>query len=329
MSVKKLISILFLLVVIVSCDEPTKNVEVVKSENYKQKSPTFNSDSAYSFLKTQVDFGPRVPGTIAHQKCADYFTSKLNSYQLKVYNQGGSVTTYDGKTFQLKNIIASYNPEAQNRILLLTHWDCRPMADEDVVDVNKPIDGADDGGSGSAVLLEIARQISNAKLDIGVDFFFSDLEDYGQPNNSTLAKMENSWCLGTQYWAANPHVPNYKASYGILLDMVGAKDAVFPKEGTSMFYAAGVQEKVWQTAAKLGFANEFVYAEMGQTTDDHLYVNRNANIPCIDIVHMNPETGTYGNHHHKHSDNINIIDKKTLQMVGQVVMEVLWQEGKK
>lgn len=312
-----------------SCNSPiNKPVEEALPQAFVQKSPTFNTDSAYLYITKQLSYGPRVPGSIAHATCANYFTDKLKSYNLKVIQNGSSATTFDGKTFKIKNIIASFNPEAKTRILLLTHWDSRPFADEDISDTNKPIDGADDGASGSAVLLEIARQISNSKLDIGVDFFFSDLEDYGQPNDSQLPKMQDSWCLGTQYWAANPHVPNYTAKYGILLDMVGASNAIFPKEGTSLYYAAGVQENVWQLASQMGFSNRFINAEMGQTTDDHLYVNKNANIPCIDIVHMSPETGTYGTHHHKHSDNISIIDKSTLKMVGQVVMEVLWREGK-
>jgi glutaminyl-peptide cyclotransferase len=327
----RLILTLFSLLIIAcaNVDKKTNENSVASEETFKQLSPAFNADSAYAYVKKQVDFGPRVPGTKAHAQCAAFFVQKLKSFQLEVQQQGGSVTTYNGKTFQLKNIIASYKPEAQTRILLLSHWDSRPIADEDITDTDQPIDGADDGGSSSAVLLELARQISASNLNIGVDFFFSDLEDYGQPNNSVSIKMPDSWCLGTQYWTAHPHKANYTAKYGILLDMVGAKGAIFPKEGTSMFYAAGVQENIWQIAAKMGYANSFIYAEMGQTTDDHLYVNKNANIPCVDIVHMDPQTGTYGTHHHRHSDNMSIIDKTTMKMVGQVVMEVLWQEGKK
>jgi len=324
---KNIFIICLFFIVFIACNQPIKvEVDDRPQPTFKAISPAFNQDSAYAYLQAQVNFGPRVPGSIAHAKCATYFTQKLNSFGLKVITQSGGVSTFDGKTFQLKNIIASYNPDAKKRILLLTHWDCRPFADEDIVDIEKPIDGADDGASGSATLLEIARNISASKLNIGVDFFFSDLEDYGQPNNSALPKMQDSWCLGTQYWAAHPHTPNYKAQYGVLLDMVGAKNAVFPKEGTSLFYAAGVQDNVWQMASNLGYSSYFVYSETGQTTDDHLYVNKIANIPCIDIVHMNPETGTYGTHHHKHADNISIIDKNTLKMVGQTVMEVLWRE---
>lgn len=323
-----LFNLLVLQLFFLGCDNNNNTEKKVENSNevFERKSPDFNADSAYTFLKTQVDFGPRIPGSKAHESCANFFVKKLESYNLTVVQQKANITTFDSKTQSLRNIIASYKPELKTRILLLAHWDSRPFADEDTVEQNKPIDGADDGASGSAVLLEIARQISTSKLNIGVDFFFSDLEDYGQPEDSQFPKMQDSWCLGTQYWAANKHIPNYTAKYGILLDMVGAKNAIFPREGTSIYYAAGVQETVWQIAANLGYANKFVDAQMGQTTDDHLYVNRNANIPCIDIVHMNPTTGTYGEHHHKHSDKIAIIDKQTLKMVGQVVLEVLWRE---
>jgi glutaminyl-peptide cyclotransferase len=308
-----------------SCNNDKKNENKAEEEkSFVQKSPSFNEDSCYSFLEKQVSFGPRVPGTAAHKKCGDYLSNQLKNYGLKIYTQHAPVTTYNKKTFNLYNIIGSYNPDLKNRVLLLAHWDCRPFADEDVIDTDKPIDGADDGASGVAVLLEVARQLQLKKPEIGIDIFFSDLEDYGTPNGSGES-MPDSWCLGTQYWAKHPHVAGYTAKYGILLDMVGAKGAVFPVEGTSLYYAPAVVDNVWQNAANLGYSNYFVSAQMGRTTDDHVYVNEIAKIPCIDIVHMNPSTGTYGTHHHKHSDNLTIIDKGTLKMVGQVVLETIWQ----
>lgn len=290
------------------------------------KAPAFNQDSAYYWVQKQVEFGPRVPGTKAHANCAAFIENTLKSYGLSVVVQSAPVKTYDGKTFTLKNIIASYKPEFQKRVLLLTHWDSRPIADNDTKDENKAIDGADDGASGVAVLLEIARQLSKADLKTGVDLFFSDLEDYGQPNESDLPKMEDSWCLGTQYWAKNTHVPSYSANYGILLDMVGAKGAIFPREGTGTHFAPDVVNKVWSIARNIGYGSYFTDDETGSTTDDHLYVNTLAKIPCIDIVHMSPLTGTYGEHHHTHKDKLDIIDKNTLKVVGQTVLEVLYQE---
>lgn len=309
-------------------NESTKTPEeiVQKPVIFVPKAPSFNEDSAYHWIQKQVAFGPRVPGSKAHANCAAFIEKTLKDFGLTVVVQSAPISTYDGKIFNLKNIIASYKPDFQKRVLLLAHWDSRPIADNDTKDENKAIDGADDGGSGVAVLLEIARQLSKADLKVGVDLFFSDLEDYGQPEDSDKPKMQDSWCLGTQYWAKSPHVLGYTANYGILLDMVGAKGAVFPREGTGTYFAPDIVNKVWNIAKNIGYGSYFTDDKTGSTTDDHLYVNTIAKIPCIDIVHMSPITGTYGEHHHTHKDNIDIIDKNTLKIVGQTLMEVLWQE---
>jgi glutaminyl-peptide cyclotransferase len=314
-----------------ACNNPSENneTEIKNTENknaFVLKAPAFNEDSAYFWVKKQVEFGPRVPGSKAHAYCAEFLERTLKGFGLQVMVQSAPVTTYDGKVFMIKNIIASYKPDFQKRVLLLAHWDSRPIADNDTKDEDKAIDGADDGASGVAVLLELARQVSKADLKTGVDFFFSDLEDYGQPDDSDKPKMQDSWCLGTQYWAKNLHVPGYTANYGILFDMVGAKGAVFPREGTSKYFAPDVVNNVWSIANKLGYSSYFINDHTGNTTDDHLYVNTIAKIPCIDIVHMNPVTGSYGEHHHTHKDNIDIIDKSILKVVGQTVLEVLFQE---
>ena len=286
--------------------------------------PVFNEDSAYSFVKAQVDFGPRIPGTKSHEKCADYLRAKLKSYGWDVQVQTGAVTTYDGKKFNLKNIIASYKPEINDRILLMSHWDSRPFADQDSVNKDKPFDSADDGPSGVGVILEIARQFSISKPDVGIDILFDDLEDYGKENDNG----ENTWCLGTQYWARNPHKPGYVAQYGILLDMVGSKGATFPREGVSNEYAPYVMKKIWNKAAHLGYSNYFIFQDVGAITDDNYYVISGANIPCVDIVNMVPPN-SFGAHHHRHSDNMNVIDKNTLKAVGQTILEVVWEEQKK
>ena len=307
----------------------SNNIEQPKIENPKTETslppaPVFNEDSAYSFVKTQVDFGPRIPGTKPHEKCAEYLFSKLKSYGWDALIQNGNVMTYDKKKFNLKNIIASYKPEIANRILLMSHWDSRPFADADSVNPNKSFDSADDGPSGVGVILEIARQLSIAKPEIGIDILFDDLEDYGKEHDD-----ENTWCLGTQYWAKNPHKSGYVAQYGILLDMVGSKNATFPREGLSNEYAPYVVKKIWNKAAHLGYSNYFVFQDIHGITDDHYYIINDANIPCVDIVNWDFQIGNFGAHHHRHSDNMNIIDKNTLRAVGQTVLEVLWEEQKK
>jgi Zn-dependent M28 family amino/carboxypeptidase len=282
--------------------------------------PVFNADSAYSFIKAQVDFGPRVPGTPAHAKCADYLVKKLQGYGFNVTVQNGTVRTYDKKQFNLKNIIAVFNPGAQSRIMLASHWDTRHISESDTKDKDKPNDGANDGASGVGVAMEIARQVQASNPSIGIDIIYFDLEDYGTSGD------ENSWCLGSRYWSKNLHTPNYSANFGILMDMVGGPNAMFPKEAISMSYAPDVVNKVWNTASYLGYGNYFVAQERNFIgSDDHVPVNE-AGIKCIDIIEYNQVTGGFADYHHTHKDNMDMIDKNTLKAVGQTLLEVIYNE---
>jgi glutaminyl-peptide cyclotransferase len=295
---------------------------------------TFNADSAYFFIQKQVDFGPRVPNTPAHVQCGDYMVNTLKKYGFEVTEQRFSPKTYYGKTLKARNIIGSFNPNASKRILLAAHWDARPQSDKDATVKNKTFDAANDGGSGVGILLEIARAIHVAKTkpNIGVDIIFFDAEDDGEKNDMDAVKLPKDlttwWCLGSQYWASNLHKPGYSAYYGILLDMAGAKDATFPKEGYSMQLANTITNNLWQTAANLGHSKFFIEAEGGGITDDHLPVNTVAKIPMIDILHQEIGTEkTFGAYHHTQDDNMQVIDKETLRAVGETVMQVLFQEG--
>lgn len=291
--------------------------------------PAFNADSAFGFVKGQVDFGPRIPNTKAHTNCGNWLVAQLKKYGCQVTEQTFKATTFDGTTLNARNIIGSINPQANKRILLAAHWDTRPFADKDTGEFkDKKFDGADDGASGVGVLLEIARtlQANAQKPNVGVDIIFFDAEDWGEKHTMTPSQHKLFWCLGSQYWAKNPHKVGYRADYGILLDMVGAKGAIFPKEGTSMMYASGIVENVWQIAQRLGYDNLFNYQQSGGLTDDHTPVNETAKIPMIDIVNLNPMTGDFGSYHHRHTDNLANIDRNTLKAVGQVVVQVLYQE---
>ena len=290
--------------------------------------PVFNQDSAYAFVERQVRFGPRVPNTEAHKACAHYLASELERFGAKLYVQETVLTAYNGDRLQASNIIGAFNPEETNRIMLFAHWDSRPYSDQDP-DVNnhyKPIDGADDGASGVGVLLEIARQINLNKIGKGIDIIFFDAEDYGVPSFLN-DYSENSWCLGAQFWAKNPHVPNYKAEYGILLDMVGSKNATFFKEPTSVQYAAPVVEKVWSTARNLGYGKFFVNASGTPIIDDHEYVIKGRGIPCIDIINLDSSTRHgFGRYWHTQQDTMDNIDRETLKAVGQTVLEVIYKD---
>lgn len=304
-----------------------------KSSNQKEeivKAPDFDADSAYNYVKAQVDFGPRVPNTKEHKNCGEYLAGKLASLGAKVTNQYADLIAYDGSLLKGRNIIGSYNPETKKRVLLFAHWDTRPWADNDK-DESKhhtPILGANDGASGVGVLLEIARQINKKAPSIGVDIIFFDAEDYGTPEFYKGEHKEESWCLGTQYWANNPHVEGYNARFGILLDMVGGKGATFYKEGYSKQFAEPIVKKVWSKASSLGYNSYFINEDGGLVTDDHLFVNRIARIPCIDIIptDMSSQEGGFGAFWHTTDDNMNIIDRSTLKAVGQTVLEVLYNE---
>ncbi len=320
------IYIILAVALITSCGEEKK--EVKKEDAVVEKKvevPSFNEDSAYAYVAKQVSFGPRVPGTKAHAKCADWLQAELKKYGGSVYVQSGEVTTFDGKKFQLKNIIASFNVKAAKRILLAAHWDTRPFADQDDENKNNAIDGANDGGSGVGVLLEIARQMQMKNTDVGVDIILFDIEDYGQPEISAYKQMQDSYCLGSQYWAKNPPIPNYKPMFGILLDMVGGENAVFMQEEISRVYAPQILEKVWAAAAQAGYSSYFSYQASPAIVDDHYYVNTLANIPMIDIIHRD-ETSASGfwKHWHTNEDKLDKIDKKSLKAAGQAVMQTIY-----
>ena len=290
--------------------------------------PSFNADSAYEYVKVQCDFGPRVPNTQEHAACADWLFNKLTEFSEHTIIQNAKSRAFDGTVLDGKNIICSFNPKANKRILLCAHWDSRPFADHDKnpENHNKPITGANDGASGVGVLIEIARQLKAKPLSIGIDIILFDIEDYGEPQGMQTNK-ENTWALGSQYWAQNPHKQSYYANYGILLDMVGAKNAKFTMEGTSMFYAPDILKKVWEKAHRIGYSNYFLYKETNQILDDHLYINQIIRIPTIDIIQYDENTDSgFFEHWHTVNDNFDVIDKSTLKAVGQTVLTVIYEE---
>lgn len=317
-----------LLLFLFSCTQEKKKPETTETKPERIISvPSFNSDTAYAYVKTQVEFGPRVPGTKAHAACAEFMISQLTKFADSVIVQQGTVTGFDKKKLEFKNIIAQFSPQQKRRVLLCAHWDTRPWAEQDAIRKGEPNDGASDGASGVAVLLEIARQLKQSKPAIGIDIIMLDAEDYGQPDDSPFERVQDSYALGAQYWAKNPHVPGYYAEYGILLDMVGARNAVFVQERYSLQYAPSVVKKIWDAANQIGYSDYFPFREGGLVTDDHYYINTIANIPTIDIIQFDSATRSgFGSYWHTHQDNMSIIDANTLKAVGQTVMQVIYSE---
>lgn len=280
--------------------------------------PSFSADSAYRYVETQVEFGPRVPNTDAHRNAGDWLVGELKRHGAEVIEQKMRLKAFDGTVLDSRNILGRYNPEAGERLLLLAHWDCRPWADEDPDEGKRrqPVDGANDGASGVGVLLEIARQLQIEAPKKGVDILFVDAEDWGAEGD------DESWALGAKYFAEHPPVKGYSATEGILLDMVGGENARFHREYFSERSAPGLNSSVWSLANELGYGDRFVNQMGGAITDDHIEMIE-AGIPTIDIIEYNRSGGGFNPRWHTTSDTMEGISKGTLGVVGETVMAYL------
>lgn len=307
-----------------SSDRPSASSHV---ENFWKSAPQFSADSAYHYIQYQVNLGSRVPGSKAHERCVEYLKSFFEKQGCVVELQKFTATTYDQKQWIGTNVIARYKPDLKHRILLCAHYDSRPFADRDIEkNKQKPIPGANDGASGVAVLMSIAQSITQLPLkNIGIDFVCFDLEDYGNPGGDS-----QTWCLGSQYWAKNLPVGSIKPQEGILLDMVADTHAIFPKEALSIQYHPVLVHEIWSIAQKAGYSNYFIdQTTNNELTDDHLFINTYAGIPCIDIVHYNPQKSDFFEHHHRLSDDMQHISKHTLKAVGQTLIYYLYKQEEK
>lgn len=291
--------------------------------------PTFNADSAYRYCAEQCAFGPRTMNSEAHDRCGRWIADKFKEFGFGVVEQKTTLTGYDGTRLSATNIIASHKPELDDRVLVCAHWDSRPWADNDPDEANwrKPVMAANDGASGVAVMLELARLIQQAdSIGLGIDFICFDAEDWGLPQWSEEETDGSSWALGSAYWAQNLHKAGYRARFGILLDMVGGQGAQFYQEGVSLRYARSVVDMVWKAARAVGYGSYFPLQEGGMITDDHVNINQWANIPTIDIIPYYPDCpqSSFGPTWHTVNDDMDHIDKGTLQAVGQTLVQVIY-----
>ncbi|MGK0137138.1 MAG: glutaminyl-peptide cyclotransferase [Algoriphagus sp.] len=294
--------------------------------------PDFDSEAAFLKVKKQLDFGVRVPNTKGHVSCGDWIVKTLADFNLEVQEQEFEAYSFEGKILKARNIIGSYNVTATKRILLAAHWDTRAVADQDTERKSQPIPGANDGGSGVAILLQIAEEISRSetKPDIGIDYIFFDAEDGGKPESFLGNSMNDygGYLMGSEYWAKSPHKENYSAYYGVLVDMVGGYNATFYKDKISMRVAPSVVNKIWNTAASKGYGSLFLPSQGGDILDDHIPVIQHREIPMIDIIDqkINSEQVFY-EHWHKHSDDLEAIDSNTLKAVGETLLQTLYNEN--
>jgi hypothetical protein len=295
-------------------------VLVVFALNYVFSKPSFDGKRSFTYLQTQCEFGPRNPGSGGHRLCGDFLVRELQKYGDKVWEQKfdyrdkmDTSTVYRGR-----NIIAAFNlaPQKNYRVLLCAHWDTRPVADKDL-DPGKrflPVLGANDGASGVAVLLEIARILKEYPPEFGVDVILFDLEDMGNYNSSAYPDSLNQFCIGSEYFAA--HNQNYRPRYGILLDMVGEKNLTIKKEGFSWSNARDIVEKVWSAAEKAG-ATAFV-EEIGEPLhDDHVAFLKRG-IKMIDLIDFDYP------YWHTTEDTPDKCSSESLQQVGDVLVEVIY-----
>ncbi len=287
--------------------------------------PAFPADRAYALLDSFLQTGPRVPGTPAHRQALAFLENHLRPLATHLTIQKGAARRFDGKEVPIHNVIATFQGKSPRALLLMTHWDSRFMADQDSIRRQEPIPGADDGGSGTAVLLTLAEMFHKQQPPITIRMIFLDAEDQGAP-----ADMPNppphTYCLGAQRWARSHRADQYFADYGILLDMVGGQDAHFLKEGWSEKFAPAYVNNIWALAQSLGHAPPFVPIGTDPITDDHYYIATLAGIPSIDIINYDHrrQPHPFPWYWHTHRDSLDIIDTATLDAVGEVLSTLIF-----
>jgi hypothetical protein len=319
------------MVITIACNGSSSNNAKETNVTSNKQCPVFVADSAFRYIEEQCAFGPRLLGTDEADQCAEWIKAKFAENGCTVGEQCTEVVVWDGKKMPCRNIIACTNMEATQRIMLCAHWDTRPWADNDADESNHrtPVLGANDGASGVAVMLEIARQIKQYPLEgIGIDFICFDAEDMGTPEwAEPIENGEDTWCLGSKVWAEKALRDGYRPRYGILLDMVGGRGATFAREQVSVYFANHIVKKVWALASDLGYGQFFPYKDGGSLVDDHVNVNTIARIPCIDIVpYFADGPSSFGPTWHTVHDTPENIDKNVLKAVGQTVLQLIYNE---
>jgi len=271
--------------------------------------PTFDGGRSYELLKAQCAFGPRVPGTAAHRKCRDYLAAEMRKYADRVVLQD---FTYE--RLPMTNVVGLWNESAKRQVLLCAHWDCRPVADEEIVPAKRrmPVMGANDGASGVAVLLEVARLLKAQAPPVGVVIALFDGEDYGD------FQRDRGVFLGSRHFAARMKTL-CSPTYGILLDMVGDRDLGIYREGISEQRAPGINDLVFKVARELGYSKQFVDSVRHIVMDDHVAIN-DAGVPCINLIDFD-----YA-YWHTVEDTPDKCSAESLKVVGETVAEVIYRE---
>lgn len=269
----------------------------------------FDRTRALEWVERQVAGGPRIPGSVGHGRWKSEMVNVLEGLADDV-----RLHAFEANSIPMTNVIASFRPDLGERIFLMAHWDTRPHADEDPDPARRadPVPGANDGASGVAVLLEVARQLSAEAPRRGVDLFFVDGEDSGTQGEP------DSWALGSQALAAALVGAGYRPRLGILLDMVGDRDLRIPQEGFSLAWAPVETRWLFEVAAGLGLS-AFDPVPGKMVTDDHLPFLRRG-IPCVDLIDLDYP------YWHTVADTPDKVSAESLGQVGDLVMAVVRAE---
>lgn len=280
------------------------------------ETPRFDAEQAFKFLLAQTAFGPRNPGSSGHRRCRDYLAAELQPYADAVNLQEFIHIGYEGERYKMTNIVSSFNLQAKGRIMLAAHWDTRPTADQEQEPPKRkqPILGANDGASGVAVLLEIARQMKLHPPPIGVDIVLFDGEDFGKESDLS------NFSLGARHFAKKKP-SGYNPHYAVVVDMVGDKELALLQEEASLKFAPDVVRKVWTLARDLGIT-QFSFERRDEVFDDHVPLNQ-AGIRTIDIIDFEypDETNRYW---HTLEDTPDKCSAESLKAVGTVLLHLIY-----
>ena len=272
----------------------------------------FNGTRAMEYVRTQLDFGPRIPGTDGHRRAGDWIAAQMRARADTVIEQRFSHVTANGDTLPMRNILARIKPAEAQRVLYIAHWDTRPNADRatNPADRTLPVPGANDGASGVALLMAVSDVLKATPPTWGVDLLFVDGEDYGDfPSNRDVL-------IGSKYFAQHLPAPDYRPLFGVLWDMIGDASLGIYQEGHSVRRAPEIVSRVWQAAADLGYSAFFV-PRVGETiTDDHLPL-LDAGLRVIDVIDIDFSA------HHTPFDTIDKVSERSLQIVGDVAVKLL------
>jgi glutaminyl-peptide cyclotransferase len=302
------------------------------SSRFSGPKTAFDGQAALGYARTNVAFGPRVPGTPAHEKAADWIVAEMKKRTDSIIVQSWTQTTAKGMKLPMRNILARFNPAATQRVLYLTHWDTRPVADSDpnFGKRTQSFDGANDGASGVGLFMALGDVFRKTPPSVGVDLLFVDGEDWGGFDPAADGSFPDA-LFGSQYFANHPPSPDYKPLYGVLFDMIGDADLQIYQEGNSVQHAPEVVSRVWQTAKELGYDKYFIN-EGGQfVTDDHVPLE-NKGYHVVDVLDIqygpmappiNSGSVPNPNYHHTSMDTMDKISAKSLQIVGDVAVTLV------